>query len=530
MSDLEDKDLEACEETSQIICELYKDKILKTPKTINFISPDEIDRIDYKMYENMEELSEPECYNDSTIRDIIKSNNESDDDEESDDEDEDNSQNVWPNLLDRAKYQFQENYTIVKELMNSRKRKVFAGFRNSDKLEIVIILAKDSQKKQRINGVPREIRCFNRVRGHENVCELLGWKILDSNNYAMLLRYHIQCNPVTSTNGNLTAISKYMKGLLEGLLHLKNNNVCHRDIAKDNVLWDPVACRAVITDFDNSCISRHSGYYRNVGRDNYDAPEKLKVVANRSKEFDIAWDTYHYKYERHGSKDVKRRYKFKRHRNNNSSYEHKIVRPYRDNADVYSAGIIMWMLINGEPESPERKVVDKWLRRVKRKRLHRDYPEIDLLISLLAEHPKNRISIEDALNHSFIKMEPEMEHNIIYMGVKETLFEMDIDINKDTNICEVEDVFLDTDGDDDIDYDTKVSKEDVPSESIVAIEEEIKISKEETTNHQNEEKELSNIQEIITDSGDEADEDDDEEEETNDKVNETNDKVDETNK
>jgi serine/threonine protein kinase len=198
-------------------------------------------------------------------------------------------------------------------------------------------------------------------------------------------------------------------------------------------LWDPVNCKAVITDFDTSCLSRSSGYYRRVGRENYDAPEKIAIAEKRNDEFESALCSYNRKFNRQS---------FKRKRR---STRLSIVRPYRDNADVYSAGIIFWMLLKGKKDSPKRRTVEKWIRNAKKKGLHRDYPEINLLLKMLNPDPRYRITLEHALEHDFLNFEPEMENDIIYMGVQTILgnFEelldnmSDVEYEESDNDCEI---------------------------------------------------------------------------------------------
>ena len=219
---------------------------------------------------------------------------------------------------------------------------------------------------------------MNRVRGHPNVCEILGWKKITTRVYALVMKYYVECSVTTSIFGNLFLTSQYMHGILSGMKHLKDRGVCHRDIARENVLWNPVTQTAVITDFDTACVSRRRGYYRNVGRDDYDAPEKTAVIKFRDGQLEDL---------------VERR---RRHRT------HREYHAYTDSADIYSAGVILWMLLNNTSSSPTPDKLKSWTHKMKKKKKHRSHIELDLLSRMLEFNPRARITLEEALEHPFL--------------------------------------------------------------------------------------------------------------------------------
>jgi serine/threonine protein kinase len=332
-----------------------------------------------------EELSEPE-----DVRDLIVSDSEDlSTDDESDDEETTVDKLEWPSFIDRVVYQFSEEYEVVQQLMNRTDRKVYAAFRREDNLPVVLIVAEDLHRRQKKRGVPREVRLLTRVRGHPNVCEILGWKSITSKIYAVVMKYYVECSVTKGIFGNLFLTSRYMHGLLSGMLHIRNEGVCHRDIARENVMWDPVTMTAVVTDFDTACVSRPGGYFRNVGRTDYDAPEKTDVIAFREGQVE----------------DLRERRR--RHRT------HREYGPYHDTADVYSAGVILWMLLNDTSSSPSPEKLKAWIKKMRKKKKHREHSELDLLNRLLETNPRHRITLEEALNHPFLHttdMDEECEH------------------------------------------------------------------------------------------------------------------------
>ncbi len=249
-------------------------------------------------------------------------------------------------------HHFDHAYKVVKYILLTRDRCVFGAIRKADESKVVIVLALDKHLRQMLDGVPREVQLMKRVAGSEFVVELLGWEKLNEDVYALLLPFYHNCEIVASTFDSHFMIARFMEGLLRGLKHLKDCGVAHRDIAPYNVMWNPVTLEVKIIDFDLACRTRSNGYRNFCGRDTYSAPEKLNGH-------------------------------------------------YYDNADVYSAGVMFWMMLTQHKHSPERKQLDNWIKKARKKYRHK--VEIDLLCKMLAFHPKDRISIEDALAHEFFR-------------------------------------------------------------------------------------------------------------------------------
>jgi len=294
------------------------------------------------------------------------------DEDESDDDDDDPT---WPGFLDRVIFQFAEEFTITSCMMNKQERKVYTAFREEDDKPVVIIVAEDLDPKRKVKQVPREVRIMKKLRGHPNVGNILGWCSVDEKHYALVMDFYMNCDVITCSQGNLFLVSKIMKSILTGLAHIHHCKITHRDLAKDNILWNPVKEEAVIIDFDTSCFYRPQGYFRDVGRDKYDAPEKTAVIEIRRK----LWESSRKKPK------PKRR-----------------LKAYNEKADVYSLGVLFWMLINNRHHSPSPYKLKRWIKKVKERRKAKKYPELDLLVKMLSFNPDRRISPADALNHPFI--------------------------------------------------------------------------------------------------------------------------------
>ena len=109
--------------TAQEICDDYQARQLRKPVTTGF---DQLDTVT-ELETDTEELSEPE-----DVKDLIISDSESlSSDSESDDES-DLNDFEWPGFIDRVIHQFSGEYTIVQQLMNLHKRKVYTAVRDVD--------------------------------------------------------------------------------------------------------------------------------------------------------------------------------------------------------------------------------------------------------------------------------------------------------------------------------------------------------------------------------------------------------------
>jgi serine/threonine protein kinase len=285
----------------------------------------------------------------------------------------------WSRKIDAVIFQFAHAFEIVRPILNRVGRKVYAAIRKCDDLPVVIIVAQDTHLAQRQQGLPREVLIMAQVRNHPNVANLLGWKKISRRTFVMLTEHFIECDTSTCFWSKYL-IAEYLNSLLTGLEFLRKQGISHRDMCTDNVMWDPLLKKAVIVDFDSACFSR-DGYVREVGRDEYDAPEKADVFLKMQDE----------------------------------RYANRDVGEYTDAADMYSVGIIMWMLLRQELDPPNpryvRHIVEKALERKK----YREDIAWDLMLKMLTTDPQLRITPTEALEHDFFRdpdwLEPD-EHYV----------------------------------------------------------------------------------------------------------------------
>lgn len=218
----------------------------------------------------------------------------------------------------------------------------------------VIIVSKNRHPRQSFEGIPREVVLLTIGGDHPNIAQLLGWAPITTDIYAMLFPHYVNVCHVIGTFQSDYMIATYMNGLLQGLLHLKHCKVAHRDISTYNLMWNPASKQLVIIDFDLACRSRKEGYRNCFGREEYSSPEKLKGH-------------------------------------------------YTDHGDVYSAGVVFWMLLKHEKHSPKREDLERWMHNKIKQRRDKKFPQIDLLHKMLQRDPHRRITLEAALEHRFFK-------------------------------------------------------------------------------------------------------------------------------
>lgn len=323
-------------------------------------------------------------------------------DKEDDEDEEDNPPEdledfyMWPKRMDNIVFQLSNEIEITRYLMNKVERKVYFGFRKTDRLPVVVIVGEDYEPELAVHGVPREVQIMMRLRHQPNVAEILGWaKATDSkpNYFVLVLRHYQNTDIIQSSDENLYIVSKMMKSAITALKQVHDNGVCHRDVAKHNFLWDPMQEKMIIIDFDNSCFYRKQGYYKDVGRERYDAPEKTEMLEIRRKLKE--------KYEKNGKVTVKKR-----------------MKAYTEKADIYSLGVLFWMMLTHSYHSPHPRKLKKWVAEIKRRNQHKRYPELDLLTRMLVFDPNRRITLEEALEHPFIV---ETKPDKLYTKMREFL-------------------------------------------------------------------------------------------------------------
>ena len=350
----------------------------------------------------------------------------------------------WPcdGVIGHLIYRFQEDFLLVRQLMNQLERKVYVVVRKADEKHLVILIAQnvneDDATRRPLSAEfpPREVRIMTRLKGLPHVGQILGWCPIDHQHYAILMEHYPNVNPAEYFHGNITMVAKFMKSFLTGLSEVRSKGISHRDVALNNVLWHPLKEHATVIDFDCAAFDRRRGFVRHVGRERYYAPEKVKLFRDQQQ----------------GRTNVK-------------SYDHR--------ADIYSAGVMFWMLLNMEVDPPRPSVLEKWVKKIYRQGKHTErrlngkvkYPELSLLLGMLRHNPDRRMSLAECLAHPFLAIGENNEYKeaMVYIHKMTGEFNLLSPSATSPNEAKSDSAASDSDSDSDVDlgdrYDTTDDEE-----------------------------------------------------------------------
>jgi serine/threonine protein kinase len=360
------------------------------------------------------------------------------------------------NEIENIIYRFQEEFYILKVISNVHDRFTYLVLRKEDKKKFIISIRQIFGKRYYKNGIPKEILVFKRLINHPLLMQMEGWCKINAHTYAILVPYSINCDPVTCIGESLMWTQKYMKSLLEGVQEMHKRNVIHRDICFDNLVWDPVKETVTIIDYDNCTFKTKDGLFHEVGRDNFDAPEKLmayKLKNTLQKKYDQIKDNFN-KHELNHKLNNKIKSKNKSPVKNvdQSKFISDLGYGYDEKSDIYSIGVVMWMLINENHYSPSPSILKKWMKGVKKRGLHIKANEINLIFKLLHPNPQKRYSAEQALNHPFFSQVFQSYEVELYVDSKYLLLKALKLQDEVEKLCSTYDIpdFFDMDEDEDI--------------------------------------------------------------------------------
>ncbi|KAG5317342.1 PHKG1 kinase, partial [Pseudoatta argentina] len=215
----------------------------------------------------------------------------------------------------------------------------------------------------------QEVQILRRVAGHPYIIELHD--VFESSTFIFLIFELCKNGELFDYLTSVVTLSEkktryIMRQVFEGIEHVHNQGIVHRDLKPENILLDD-NLNVKITDFGFAKILKHGDKLEDLcGTPGYLAPEVLKC--------NMFENTDGYGYE----------------------------------VDIWACGVIMFTLLVGCPPFWHRKQM-VMLRNIMEGKYSFTSPEWaditeapkDLIRKLLVVDPKRRISIKDALEHSF---------------------------------------------------------------------------------------------------------------------------------
>ncbi|XP_011865880.1 PREDICTED: phosphorylase b kinase gamma catalytic chain, skeletal muscle/heart isoform isoform X2 [Vollenhovia emeryi] len=215
----------------------------------------------------------------------------------------------------------------------------------------------------------QEVHILRRVAGHPYIIELHD--VFESSTFIFLIFELCKNGELFDYLTSVVTLSEkktryIMRQVFEGVQHVHNQGIVHRDLKPENILLDD-NLNVKITDFGFARLLKHGEKLEDLcGTPGYLAPEVLKCNM-----FD-----------------------------NTEGYGFEV--------DIWACGVIMFTLLVGCPPFWHRKQM-VMLRNIMEGNYSFTSPEWaditeapkDLIRKLLVVDPKRRISIKDALEHSF---------------------------------------------------------------------------------------------------------------------------------
>ena len=224
--------------------------------------------------------------------------------------------------IELAVFNLADKYTFINRLHHTGNSVAYKALhkRTNTMVAIKIQAWEPNQKRD-----PMEVRILSHLSGFRH-CQQLREFYRFPSTIAIISDLYVEDPVEQCLYGHPGKIQEFMRQLLETLDYLHGNNIIHRDIKFDNVLWDDAARLLVLIDYDVSTFNRDN-HTRFAGTHGYEAPEMAFIY--RLKNTDIT---------------------------------------YNQSVDIWSAGVMLGMLINEVPqEDITANRVKLWVRDLENK-------------------------------------------------------------------------------------------------------------------------------------------------------------------
>jgi serine/threonine protein kinase len=268
------------------------------------------------------------------------------------------------------------------------KRVTWRCVQKSDRKTVVLSVAKDLGPAYRRNHWPREVELYAKLAGASNyICPLLRWCWVNENTYAIVTPYIPHVSPLQIDPADHGALARMIYCVAKALYTMKQNDVVHRDVAPENIWYDPKTRQAVLGDLDQAAPYRAEGFVPTTGRPAFRAPEKQEIISLRKKRFAAG--------------------------KNPKSFG----KSYKTKSDVYSLGVVALMVRKGMMKAPTQEQVRRYRVCDPSKE-----PVDNLIKQMVHEKPLHRIRLSKIFDHPFFgNLVPSDLDNLAYMRLTQTL-------------------------------------------------------------------------------------------------------------
>ena len=206
------------------------------------------------------------------------------------------------------------DFTILKELGKGNFGSVYmAKYKKDNQIYAIKIIERNEQNQEQEKNIKRELNILKDINNHNNIEKFYGYflDIFPINNkycYFLILEYiegqdlEKMRKEFSEKNQNIDerTILLIFKGIVNGLDYLHKNNILHRDIALDNIMYDKNNGIIKITDFGISAyfqmnnINNDELIYNQsiVGRRDNVSPEIFDNIYNKFRFYDTKNDIF----------------------------------------------------------------------------------------------------------------------------------------------------------------------------------------------------------------------------------------------
>ena len=206
------------------------------------------------------------------------------------------------------------DFTILKELGRGNFGSVYkAKYEKDNQIYAIKIIERNEQNQEQEKNIKRELNILKDINNHNNIEKFYGYfidifPIKNKYCYFLILEYiegqdlEKMRKEFSEKNQNIDerTILLIFKGIVNGLDYLHKNNILHRDIALDNIMYDKNNGIIKITDFGISAYFQMNNKNNDeliynqsiVGRRDNVSPEIFDNIYNKFRFYDTKNDIF----------------------------------------------------------------------------------------------------------------------------------------------------------------------------------------------------------------------------------------------